>query len=84
MENEIDKLRIELAQGIMNLTVRTRRLEISVLVLQKAIAALSNPENPEVAFQQLLKIEEGLQKSEVLLQDNRELLEQIRKLQKKA
>jgi hypothetical protein len=82
MDDEINKLRIELAQGIMNLTVRTRRLEISVLVLQKAIAALSNPENPEEAFQRLLKIEEGLQNSEVLLQDNRELLEQIRNLQR--
>jgi hypothetical protein len=81
---ELTEIRLQIAQGITNLDAKIRRQEVSIYVLRKTVAALLNPQDPESAAQGLEKIETGFQRAEAQLQDNRELLEQIRKLQKRA
>jgi hypothetical protein len=82
--DELTEIRLQIAQGITNLDARIRRQEVSIYVLRNTVVALLNPQDPESAARGLEKIETGFQKAEAQLQDNRELLEQIRKLQRQA
>jgi hypothetical protein len=80
----LTELRIQLAQGIAKLNTRLSQQDVSIFLLQKAVAALLNPENPESAFQHLLMLDKELAKVEVHLRDSHELQDQIRKLQEQA
>lgn len=82
--DELTELRLQIAEGVTKLTARLNRLDVSVFVLRGAISSLMKPEKPEVAEQTLEKIEQAFAQVEVHLRDNRELLQQIRKIRESA
>ena len=84
MANEINELRVQLAEGISKLTARIERQAASLDVLRYAIAFLLNPQHPESGEKDLKNLEARAQQDEGPLQDSRELLAQIRKIQEQA
>ena len=84
MANEINELRVQLAEGISKLTARIERQGASLDVLRFAIAFLLKPQHPEFAEKDLKNLEALAQQAEAPLQDSRELLAQIRKIQEQA
>jgi hypothetical protein len=81
---DINELRLQLAQGIATLDARLCQQDVSLFLLQKAVAALLNPKNPESSFQRLLALEKGLQRVEEHVLGSHELLEKIRQIQEQS
>ncbi len=81
---DIDALKLNLAESIAALNVRLRRQEVAVRLLWMVVADALKPSNPEYALRLLLRFEEEVVANQESLENSHALLEKIAALREIA